>query len=126
MHRQFDRKCYELLLLNLLFTFYIYTFVILEVRIWNRDTTKGQTVQNALAANGGTNVDFCPEYQGEAIAIKYDNSGFYTTTELDANNISHKFAPIYYYKFPQSFSDGNFKQFNILQVFACSLVVRFI
>ena len=46
----------------------------------------------------GIVIPVCQEAQGEAIAIKYDKKGFYTTSESvgedDATEID---VPIYYY-----------------------------
>ena len=76
-----------------------FQILIKVVRVWNRDASGGQTVENALTENGGKELEICPEYQGESIAIKYDSTGFYTTTELDKKNDPDKSAPIHYYEF---------------------------
>ena len=69
----------------------------LEVRIWSRDPSSSQTVEYVLSENEGIKLDICSEHQGEAVAIKPDMVGYYTTTELSKKNASHQFAPIYYY-----------------------------
>ena len=67
------------------------------MRIWNRDPSTSQTVEYVLSENEGIKLEICSEHQGEAVAIKPDMVGYYTTTELSKKNASHQFAPIYYY-----------------------------
>ena len=81
-----------------------------EIRIWNRNVT-GERVEDALTKSEGNVLDFCPEYQGEAIAFEPGGQGFYTTTEISRKNSSHKFAPIYYYPL----SHGKFSNANMLK-----------
>lgn len=71
-----------------------------EIRIWKRNVT-GESVEDALTKIEGNVLEFCPEYQGEAIAFEPGGTGFYTTTEISRENSSHKFAPIYYYPLSQ-------------------------
>ena len=59
-------------------------------------------MEDALTKTSGTILDFCPEYQGEAIAFEPGGKGFYTTTEINKRNASHTFAPIYYYSFSKA------------------------
>ena len=67
------------------------------MRIWRRDPFSSQKVESVLAENEGIKLDICSEHQGEALAIKPNKAGYYTTTELSKKNSSHQFAPIYYY-----------------------------
>ncbi len=80
----------------------------------------------ALTQNTGTELKFCPEYQGEAITFKSDNTGFYTTTELEDEYASHEFAPIYYYPFPANWSKASFKELSVLPIFFIVLVSLYV
>jgi len=97
-------------------------FITSVIRIWSRNTSANQTVEMALTQNTGTELKFCPEYQGEAITFKNDNTGFYTTTELNRKDASHEVAPIYYYPFPAKLSRASFKELGVLQIFICVLI----
>ena len=81
--------------------------------MWNRNITE-ESVEDALTKYSGTVLDFCPEYQGEAIAFEPGGRGFYTTTEIDKRNTSHKFAPIYYYSFSKANALKNAFSFHTL------------
>ena len=81
-----------------------------EVRIWKRNVT-GESVEDALTKSEGNVLEFCPEYQGEAIAFEPGGKGFYTTTEISRKNSSHKFAPIHYYPLRL----GKFSKANMLK-----------
>ena len=70
------------------------------MRIWTRDPYSSKTLESVLSENDGIKLDICSEHQGEAVAIKPDMTGYYTTTELSKKNSSHQFAPIYYYSIP--------------------------
>ena len=74
----------------------------LEVRIWSRDPSISEKVESVLSAREGIKLKICSEHQGEAVAIKPDMTGYYTTTELSKKNSSHQFAPIYYYSIPDA------------------------
>ena len=67
------------------------------MRIWIRDPSSSKKVESVLSENDGIKLDICSEHQGEAVAIKPDMAGYFTTTELSKKNASHRFAPIYYY-----------------------------
>ena len=68
-------------------------------------------MEDTLTKSEGNVLDFCPEYQGEAIAFEPGGKGFYTTSEISRKNSSHKFAPIYYYPL----SLGKFSNANRLK-----------
>ena len=78
------------------------------MRIWRRDPFSSQKVESVLAENKGIKLEICSEHQGEALAIKPNVAGYYTTTELSKKNSSHQFAPIYYY----SFTDATMQMLN--------------
>ena len=61
-----------------------------------------------MAENEGIKLEICSEHQGEALAIKQNLAGYYTTTELSKKNSSHQFAPIYFY----SFTDATMQMLN--------------
>ena len=70
--------------------------------MWTRDPSSSKMVESILSENDGIKLDICSEHQGEAVAIKPDKTGYYTTTELSKKNSSHLFAPIYYYSIPDA------------------------
>ena len=72
------------------------------MRIWIRDPSSSKKVESVLSENDGIKLDICSEHQGEAVAIKPDMTGYYTTTELSKKNSSHQFAPLYYYSIPDA------------------------
>ena len=92
----------------------------IEVRMWNRNVTV-ESVEEALTKSDGESLEFCPEHQGESIAFEPGGKGFYTTTEIDKRDASHKFAPIYYY----SFSYANLQKVHSLLVFFSFIISIF-
>ena len=88
---------------------YIYIYIYITInyiipnqgaRMWSRKTTTAETVESALTSNKGHELELCTEPQGESIAIKHDNTGFYTISEASRKkNANKNGVPIYYYSF---------------------------
>ena len=67
------------------------------MRIWDRNIEK-ETVESVLMGGKGYKIPLCSEPQGEAIAIKYDNTGFYTVSEAAGEEEAKEInIPIYHY-----------------------------
>ena len=70
----------------------------LGVRLWNRDTTVGESVEHALLQNKGRQISVCHELQGESVAITEDGEGFYTISEAKGEDGASKVdVPMFYY-----------------------------
>jgi hypothetical protein len=81
--------------------------LILGVRLWNRDTTAGESVEHALMHNKGREMSVCHELQGESVAITEDGQGFYTISEAKGEDIASTVdVPMFYY----SLSKGRYNK----------------
>ena len=74
------------------------SIVFLGVRLWNRDTTVGESVEHALMQNKGREITVCHELQGESVAITEDGEGFYTISEAKGEDVASEVdVPMFYY-----------------------------
>ena len=84
---------------------------LLAVRLWNRDTTVGESIEHALMQNKGREISVCPEHQGESVAITEDGEGFYTISEAKGEDGASKVdVPMFYY----SLSKGKYETKNAI------------
>ena len=77
------------------------------VRIIDRDTSIGESVEMALIRNEGRDIPLCEEAgQGESIAIKQKGKGFYTVTEAKGEDANAEVdVPITFYALQEGKTD---------------------
>ena len=72
----------------------------LDVRVWERNTMSGESVEEVLSKKEGKIISVCHEAQGESVAISNDNNGFFTVSEAKGEDESiYIDIPTYYYSF---------------------------
>ena len=77
----------------------------LDVRVWERNTLSGESVEEILSRKEGKIISVCHELQGESVAIANDNNGFFTVSEAKGEDKTRNIdIPTYYY----SFDNGNY------------------
>ena len=93
-------------MIHFILTFIQYNDIIrysVEVTIWNRNPSIGETVESVLIRNKGRSISVCHEAQGESVAISNDTEGFYTISEAKGEDSAREIdVPTYYY----SLSEG--------------------